>query len=455
VQPIRVVMCAMGKRAGAWLVAAVVTLALVAGGVIVARGGRDRSPAVLPALDLSATQDAAPAAAAAEPARVGGAEPARPYGPADIPDIWPPVTYKLGGPLPALPDRARAWRVGTDVDPARVAALAAVFGLRGQPKEEPSGWTVRDGGRTLSVNRLAGLPWSFGTGVVGGCVARATGGPDPGGIQCLDPDTPASNQPGASSPGAGSQGSTGSGSASSPGSPGTGKPVKPVKPVKPLPMPRPWTRPPDLPSREQAERIARDLAAKAGLDLDRASVLVADAFAARLVTISPAVGGMPTSGFAWTVGVGPKGAIQHAGGFLATPEPADTYPLIGVTEGFERLKRTPRIRPLLGRAEAPAIADAPCPPATKVPCPAKPLKARVVTVTGVKLGLQLAPAVPRGNQPADVGYLLPAYLFELEVGWINIRPVIAVQDRYLTPPPDPGVGPGPREPAVEVPPTGP
>jgi hypothetical protein len=86
------------------------------------------------------------------------------------------------------------------------------------------------------------------------------------------------------------------------------------------------------------------------------------------------------------------------------------------------------------RADTPAIEPAPCPPASKVPCAAKPLPARVATVTGVRLGLQLAPAVAKGGHPADVAYLLPAYLFDLEGGWTDVRPVVAVQDRYLTRP---------------------
>ena len=70
----------------AWVVAAVVTVALVAGGVLVARGGGDRSPAVLPALDLGATGQATaadgagaaiePAPAPAAPSRAGPPAPA-------------------------------------------------------------------------------------------------------------------------------------------------------------------------------------------------------------------------------------------------------------------------------------------------------------------------------------------------------------------------------------------
>jgi hypothetical protein len=430
----------VGRRVVAWVVAAVVTVTLVAGAVLVAGGGRDRSPAVLPPLDLGGTV-AAGADAAREPA------PARAV-PADVPQLWPPVTYELDGPLPTLPDRARAWKVEDDTDTGRVAALAAALGLRTRPTEGPSGWTVGDGPRTLTVQRLAGLPWTYGPGVMGGCLRLEGDGPDRAaiGLQCLDPDTPVSDRPPAEArpaeaeatlapsippkrPLAPAGGSAGSGAASSPGSQGTGRQAPPVT-VKPVAPVRPW-RPVDLPTREQAERVARDLATRAGLELGGAEVRVTDAFAARLVTIAPAVGGLPTSGFDWTVGVGSKGRIQYAAGYLGTPEPADTYPLIGVEEGFERLARTPAIRPLLP-AEAPAVERDPCPTASTAPCAARPRPARVATVTGVRLGLRLAPAVAMGTRPAHGGYLLPAYLFDLEGGWTGVRAIIAVQDRYLT-----------------------
>jgi hypothetical protein len=375
----------VSRRLGAWMVAAVVTVALVAGGVLVARGGDGREPAVLRGLAAQPGIEPAPAP--------GGVAPARPTEPGDV-RLWPRETYKLAGPLPDLPDQARAWKLGSTVDAGRVAALAAALGLNGQPRQQANRWTVRDGRRGLVVYGLAGVPWSLGAGILG-CVPRAGGPYQPGaGIQCLDPDAPVSS---------------------------------PVAPARPL-------RPRDLPSRAEAERVARDLAAKAGLDLDGATVRVTDGFASRTVTIAPAVGGQPTSGFAWTVSVGANGTVLQAGGWLATPEPADTYPLIGVQEGFERLKKAGPIAPRTP-AETPSIVPEPCRATAKVPCAAKPLPARVATVTGVRLGLQRAPAraAATGARP-DVAYLLPAYLFDLQGGWTPTRAVIAVQDRYLTRP---------------------
>ena len=55
-------------------------------------------------------------------------------------------------------------------------------------------------------------------------------------------------------------------------------------------------------------------------------------------------------------------------------------------------------------------------------------------MTGVRLGLRRAPAVVEGGNRPRVAYLLPAYLFDLEGGWTDVRTVIAVPDRYLTRP---------------------
>jgi len=401
----------VSRKVGAWMVAAVVTVALAAGGILVARGGAGRDPAVLPALDLSATGQPAAAADAAmatnqapasggarpgiEPAPApGGVAPARPPEPGDA-RLWPRETYQLGGPLPALPDQAKAWKLGSSADTGRVAALAAVLGLAGTPKEEANGWTVRDGRRALVVHRLAGVPWSFGTNILGGCIPRAGGPYRPGaGIQCLDPDAPVAS------------------------------PAAPARPLTPR----------SLPSRAEAERVARDLVARAGLDLTGATVQVTDGFASRTVSIAPAVGGQPTSGFAWTVTVGATGVVQQATGWLATPEPADTYPLIGVQEGFERLKKAGPIAPRTP-AEAPDIAPDPCRATARVTCTATPLPPRVATVTGVRLGLVRAPALAAADGArASVAYLLPAYLFDLRGGWSPVRAVVAVPDRYLTRP---------------------
>jgi hypothetical protein len=275
------------------------------------------------------------------------------------------------------------------------------------PVEEAIGWTVRDGRRGLVAHRLAGIPWPYEADLLGPCL-RPGARDRPGGVvQCLHPDRPVSSPPAPAKPLP------------------LPRPGRPVAPARPLPRPA-------LPSRAEAERVARDLAAGAGLDLQGARVRVRDDFAARTVTVDPTVGGQPTSGLAWTVAVGAGGTIRRATGYLATPEPADTYPLIGVEAGFEQLKRLPPLGPLTWAEAAPAVEVGPCPAGSKLPCAARPLAPRVATVTGVRLGLQRVPALAKGERPADQAWLLPAYLFDLKGGWTDTRPVLAVPERFLT-----------------------
>ena len=387
----------MSRRVVAWLVAVVVTGALVVGGVLVASDAPgERTPAVLPALQFGADEATAAPTGAGGPAATGRAPTGR--APTGRPDVYelPEVSYRVRGTLPELPGRARAWTVGTDLAGDRLAGLAAALGVRGQPDGDQSGWTVT-GGRRLRVDRQAGLPWRYGT-TLPGC--RLPPGAAARGVECVTPDV-------------------------------VGGPAVPLpKPclLRPstgsgCPRPFPPSQLADLPSRQDAERTARDLAGRAGLDLAGASVRVTGGHAAWVVRIDPAVGGQPTSGLSWSVSVGPKGRVAAASGWLASPRPADSYPLIGVAEAVDRLKHQRAVFPFPYRAAVEAGKQ-----------PLAPAK-RVLTVTGVRLGLQLGRVAPKGNRPAAVAYLLPAYLFEVEGDWLGVRAVIAVQDRYLTAPP--------------------
>src|SRR4029453_2864325 len=92
--------------------------------------------------------------------------------------------------------QARAWKVGDAVDAGRVGELAAALGLAGRPNEEQDGWTVRDGRRALVVHRLAGVPWTYGTDILGACSSRSGGAYEAGeGVRCLDADAPVASQP--------------------------------------------------------------------------------------------------------------------------------------------------------------------------------------------------------------------------------------------------------------------
>jgi hypothetical protein len=359
------------------------------------------------------------------------------------------VEYRVRGTLPDLDDEARAYRMGTDATAARVTDLARVLGLSGEAERDDDAWIVRDGDRQLRVESLPGLPWHY-----------SSTSPDQ--VVCAEavaPDAPAdrANQ---SSPGCApvSRGPSGGGEPGSVGgSAGSSEPAPPSavddcpmppcpegqaciqmcpepqpeptpepKPLPPEPGPAP-ERPANLPSQQEAEEHARKLFTAAGLDAVGARVQVDDGFDRWLVNIEPTVGGLPTIGMSWSVGIGPNREVLHANGWLAEPEPGDVYPLIGVEAALERLRQGalgpgPRI---LG---APAIEPAiDCPPEADCLAPMEP---QIRTIVNVRLGLWFSPGF--GEDGQSDAYLVPAYLFDIEDG--GVEPVMAVEDRYLTQP---------------------
>jgi len=421
----------MRKRIIYWVVAATVTGALVVAGMQLA-GGRTsgHAPARLPALS----------AAAQTPAAVGsgqGAQGAQAT-PSAVPGIasraLPGYTIQVRGTLPSLPGSAHAWLLAPGSSGAQanqVAALAATLGLHTKPVATSAAWTVADGTRQLVVGRLTGMPWTFGatmTAVCGGI------GPAPNGGTYNGPMCPVK---------------TGGGAAADGGtSPrmvcGARSPTCPASPAQGVVPP---TRPVALPSLQSAEQTAFGLLKQLGVEADTAdvqSLRLADRWQ---ISVPALVGGLPTSGFMSSVGVGAQSRIVSASGYLVTPKQGDNYPLITVQQALDRLRSQ--------RVKGPIVM-----PAEPVPCPqpqsqsgntatvcaergGKPLARLVRTVTGVRLGLVFASQVLKPGEsassasaPVPTGYLVPAFLFHLEGGgWTDEVPVVAVQDRFLTQPP--------------------
>jgi hypothetical protein len=183
-----------------------------------------------------------------------------------------------------------------------------------------------------------------------------------------------------------------------------------------------------LPSSAQAAQDARDLLAKAGVDLRGADVQVSLEPEADLVTVNPAVGGVPTVGMTFSVSLGTKATIQYASGVLAGPSKLGDYPLVGTAEGFKRLQAGQwllqgGIRPMMGVLGAPSGAANIAPGAPGAPGVAG-APSRQVTVTGAHLVLVRVFGTDRQT------YLEPAYLFETAVPSFA-PPVAAVADRLL------------------------
>ena len=418
----------MRKRITYWIVAAVVTGALVVGGVQLAGRSGSQTPARLPALTAAATGQAN--AAGANGAQSATMVPA----PQIASRAFPAYTIQVRGALPSLPRAAHAWVLApgsSSEQAAQVAALAGKLGLAGKPVATAAGWTVTDGRRRLIVGRLAGMPWSFDSQFTATC-----GGPSPTGVY-NGPMCPAG---GAAAPGSAS----GTGSA-------TGVPRMvcgartPNCPVPEQGQGGPGVR---LPSTQSAEQTAFALLTRLGVQPDTAAaqpVRLADRWQ---ISAPVLVGGLPAAGFMWSVGVGAQNQIRSASGWLASPKQGGNYPLITVQEALDRLRGQ--------RAKGPIVVPMPAEP---VPCPLTETKnvacrassPKVVrTVTGVRLGLVFttpllkpgAGAAASASAAAQTGYLVPAFLFRLEGGgWTDEVPVVAVQDRFLTQPPPATVRP--------------
>lgn len=476
----------MRERRVLWVVLAGIVAGAAAIAAVAGTGGGG-GPSRLPALAFG-------------PAATGGAAEAKAAFP------FPgEVRYEVKGTLPDLSGTAPTWTVGEDVDLARVRELARALGLAGDVESGPDGWMVRDGPRQLTVTRAPGLPWFYAANAPEPCPEPQTPpetepGPDqpvgsgPSACVVAEAGVAATGTAGGSvvEPGdAGEEPATGSPDRSRaqtvPAEPGEQRaptytcppppcpegavceappcpPPPPTTSLEPCPMPDcppgtaciqrcgPIERPADLPTKEEAERVARDLLRRVGLDLTGAGIQVDDGFSAWYVTARPTLGGLPVWGWEWTATVGPRGEVAGASGWLGRPERGKDYPLAGTATGLARLRSglplgyggwSPYPQPAAPEDVRPLSPGTPqtliapecedCPPPEPV----------VRTVTGVRLGLAFAPEF---REEAATGWFVPAYLFEIDGN--EVVPVIAVADEFLPPPPAPAA----REPGVKEPP---
>jgi hypothetical protein len=425
----------MGKRIIAVAVGILVAVALGVGGVLVASRSSQGTPATLPALDVSSSADQAGTSAQA---------PAERSGPVDgnAESRIPPsgrVQYQVRGTLPDLPRSARAWTLPDQVTKARVAELAGKLGMSGQPTRSGQAWVLTDGARRLFVNQMGGGPWTFsagrlvcgapvgGFGPMGGIAPRIVGCPVPGQIPPLQqpPSAPASGAQPGSAPSAGSSGEAGA--ASSVSATAAPRQAAPPAPQPPRPVP--------LPDRASAERIARDLFGRVGAPMNGSETQLVQSFDRWSVSTFPRVGGQPTTGFIWTAGIGPKGEILSATGWLDSPRQSDDYPLISVQEALQRLRNRQTAGPITESGSLPCARLTPSRPPAGGCGPARPL---TLQVTNVRLGLQFAISLAQqGGARQSIGYLIPAYFFQIDGSWDRQVSVIAVQDRFLTTTPPP------------------
>jgi hypothetical protein len=138
------------------VVAGVTLLAVVAGAIAVAGGGRGSEPKPLALMagngaGFGAETMAArsgtpePAVAPAQGAAADTRAAIYPYG------GWG-LKFEVEGQLPDLPDHAPAWRVnGPDLDRDAMARIAEALGVAGSPVQRDGGWFVESGEWTLNA----------------------------------------------------------------------------------------------------------------------------------------------------------------------------------------------------------------------------------------------------------------------------------------------------------------
>lgn len=162
-----------------------------------------------------------------------------------------------------------------------------------------------------------------------------------------------------------------------------------------------------------ARRTASSVLRALGLP---AADLRADVYAGTVQVRAPRrVAGGQVLGMDTTVEVGGDYRVASGGGFLGTPRAGPSYPVVPAAEAFRRLQaQQPRKLGVLCRVGCP------------LPGP--------LTVTGARLG-----RVVSGDAHGAV--LVPAWLFTV-TGAQQPAAVVAVESRYLGPPPPPGP-PGP------------
>ena len=206
-------------------------------------------------------------------------------------------------------------------------------------------------------------------------------------------------------------------------------------------------RPEGLPTEVEARQIGTKLIEQLGVDLDGATIRVEDGWSQWIVVVDPEVDGRKVIGMSTAVGIGANGKVESANGWTTDPERGDTYPLITVQEAAKRLtEQQPRILAddMVG---APEPMIAPAPECIDADCPEP--EPQIVTITGASLGLQLYNAY----DPNGPAYLVPSYLFTTDQPESGELWQIAIEDKYLAPPPtvpadeDPGATePGQTEP---------
>ena len=239
------------------------------------------------------------------------------------PDMAMEIT--VDGELPELGGTAPAYRFDGKATDAEVTALAAALGVHGTTQSKGDYSIVAGPAATMTLQRTGVRMWSYYPSPEPMATSGSVSGTSSSGACSASPD--------------GAKSCSGSGQAimscAVPPCPDAADCVVSDKCTPPAPP----TRPADLPSQTEAERVARALLAKVGADVTHSKLTVTDQITSWVVEFSGMpVDGHEVAGFATTVVVGPKGAVESANGARGRPVKIGDYPLAGTAVGLERLK---------------------------------------------------------------------------------------------------------------------
>jgi hypothetical protein len=282
--------------------------------------------------------------------------------------------YAPADDLPVLGGDAPAFGLGGAPTRAEVRRLAAALGIDGEPTSSAGSWHVEGGEMAVDVDGAAGS-WS---------AQRLAAG----------------------------QGAT--------------TPEDPFEAVTPDP------------TADEAESIARDLAAAVGVSVAGADVQVENQLTQWLVTVEPTVAGLPSPGLALTVAVGSGGRIESAAGTLGHPVDLGDYPLVDTPAALGRINNGWLLTDgTSARLAAGQRTDSV--PATTVPPPEIPVTEAELVLIGV------------ASWDGSGGYLVPGYRFTADDGSRPAVPAVSDHVLALEAQPAPADEPGEDQPTEPAP----
>lgn len=400
------------RRIGRWLTAGAVAVGAVAVVVAVTRAGSDDDvqPIVFSSAQSTLSSRTAGAAEAAADAAMPNSKMAglAPYA----------VEYEVEGDLPALDDKAQAWKAKGEPTKKQMNAIVKALGVEGdlveRKKDEGGGFVAGPiDGSAPSVSFGDAefdpyLNWYYSA-----AWAASSRSSEP----AVAPDTATSDT-----------------ATSDTATSDTAKSDEVVE------VPQEMKKPENLPTKDEARERAKSIMKDAGIDVRDDDIEVyADDWSVS-VTAWTRVGDVRAP-MSWTFGFGENGAVTWAGGNLLAFEKGPKFPRVGALAGVERLG-DPKYSgwygygPVAKGVTEPAFAEdsvaiAPSPAGDATTTDSVAPTVQTIVITGVKESL--TPIIDADN----VMWLVPSYEYTVKDGYTISA--LAITEEFIeqaTPTPD-------------------